>query len=97
MTPIIPSKSNENEQKPISKKGVNEWKEKDVDKWAKGCKIRQDILENILPCNGKLLGQLYNMKREAPEFFYKSITSNKNLPTRDIAQFAMELELLFKK
>ena len=89
ITPILPQPKPENE--------VNEWTEGQVEKWANDCKIRQEILENILPCNGQVLSQLYNMKKEAPEFFYKSITSNKILPTRDIAQFMLKLETLFRK
>jgi len=82
--------------KPAKNKAI-EWRESQVEQWANGCKIRQDILENILPCNGKVLHQLYCMKKEAPEFFYKSITSNKMLPTREIAMFALELDNLFHK
>ena len=82
--------------KPAKNKAI-EWPESQVEKWAIDCKIRQDILENILPCNGKVLHQLYCMKKEAPEFFYKSITSNKMLPTREIAMFTLELDNLFSK
>ena len=74
-----------------------EWTENQVEKWSIEKKILKDILENILPCNGKILNQLYNIKVEAPEFFYKSISSNKVLPTREIAIFTLELDILFKK
>jgi hypothetical protein len=75
---------------------VLKWTEKDVEKWFRDKNVNKDILDNVLPCNGKLLNQLHKMKQEAPEFFYNSITSKKNIPTREVAIFTLELDSLCK-
>lgn len=75
---------------------VLKWTEKDVEKWFREKNVNKDILDNVLPCNGKLLNQLHKMKQEAPEFFYNSITSKKNIPTREVAIFTLELDSLCK-
>ncbi len=76
--------------------GLLKWTESDVENWIKDKNVNKDILDNVLPCNGKLLNQLYKMKQEAPEFFYNSITSKKSIPTREVAMFTLELDNLFK-
>ena len=78
-------------------KKVLEWNESEVNLWLKDKKIHKNIITNISPCNGKLLHQLYNIKLEAPEFFYKSISSNKILPTVEILLFVSELTNLFSE
>ena len=73
-----------------------EWSETSVEKWLNEKKINPIIIRNVYPCNGQILNQLFVMQREAPEFFYKSISSNELIPTRDIAFFSLELKQLFQ-
>lgn len=73
-----------------------EWSEKNVEKWLNEKKINSIIIRNVYPCNGQILHQLFVMQCEAPEFFYKSISSNELIPTRDIAFFSLELKQLFQ-
>ena len=88
---IPPLKQEEEEANNVLK-----WTENDVEKWFRDKNVNKDILDNVLPCNGKLLNQLHKMKQEAPEFFYNSITSKKNIPTREVAIFTLELDSLCK-
>ena len=76
---------------------VNQWSEKDVNKWLEEKKIHPVIIENIIPSNGQILLQLYEMLSTCPEFFYTSLSSNKIIKTRETAAFAIELKNLFKK
>lgn len=64
-----------------------DWTETDVNKWLSSKYINTIISENVKPCDGKILFQLYEMMNEAPEFFYSSITSNNTIPTREVAVF----------
>lgn len=73
-----------------------DWTEIDVSKWLREKEIHQIIVENVYPCNGRVLYQLYKMQCEAPEFFYKSISSKYGIPTRCIAHFAIELKDIFQ-
>ena len=77
-------------------KKTEDWTERDVKKWLKEKHINKLIVQNVSPCNGKILNQLYSIQCNAPEFFYKSITSNKVIPTKDIAVFSYELKLIFQ-
>lgn len=72
------------------------WNESDVEKWLKEKEINTVIVRNVIPCNGRILHQLYSMQCEAPEFFYKSISSNESIPTKDVAIFAFELKKIFQ-
>jgi hypothetical protein len=89
-----PVKNNNNSSINDTKK-IENWNEKQVDDWLNEKKIHPVIVENVRPSNGKLLSQLFSMQQEAPEFFYSSISSNKQIVTREIAHFAFELKTLF--
>lgn len=77
-------------------KKAEDWTERDVKRWLKEKHINKLIVQNVSPCNGRILNQLYSIQCNAPEFFYKSITSNKVIPTKDIAVFSYELKLIFQ-
>jgi hypothetical protein len=73
-----------------------DWNESNVERWLADKEINPIIVNNVKPCNGLLLYELYYMLNNAPEFFYSSITSyNSNVPTRDAAKFSYELKKLF--
>ena len=76
--------------------GVNNWSESEVEKWLREKQINPVITQNVFPCNGQILNQLYSIQSEAPEFFYKSISSNQSIPTKDVAFFTFELKRLFQ-
>ena len=80
--------------KPTSAK--NEWSEDQVSKWAEEKQFNQLILENILPCDGSLLEQMFHMYINSPEFFYGSLNVNGKLNLKDTALFTRELKKLFE-
>jgi hypothetical protein len=79
-----------------------EWSERKVESWMCDKNVNPTIRKNVLPCDGKILNQMYCMLESAPEFFYNSISNSASrentvpAPTRDVALFAYELKILFK-
>jgi hypothetical protein len=83
-----------------------EWSEEQVEKWFQLNNFHQSIRTNILPCNGKLLNKMLDIKKEVPEFFFSTLmngssgsaNSKGGRPAlRDVAKFVYELELLFQQ
>jgi hypothetical protein len=78
---------------------INElgWDEAQVSTWLRKKRIHGNIVRLIEPCDGQLLYELFVIKRESPDFFYKSLSLNINWPTvlRDLAIFSLELKSLF--
>ena len=72
------------------------WTEDDVDKWLSEKQVNSQIAACVKPCNGMLLNQYYDMQSSCPEFFYNSISSNKQISFRDVAHFGCELKKLFQ-
>jgi hypothetical protein len=71
------------------------WTEECVENWFNTQKLNIKILEELRPCDGKLLKQLFVMSKTAPEFFYHALCSKSALSLRDTAMFASELTALF--
>ena len=74
------------------------WSERQVRNWLYDKDIHPVIADNLNSFNGKVLCELFIMKNESPDFFYKSIThgkSNQELPLKDLALFSQELKSLF--
>ena len=71
-------------------KSIENWTEIQVSEWFKNKKINCSICENLLPCDGQTLKQLFEIMKNAPEFFYFSISFDKQVPLRDVAYFAKE-------
>lgn len=74
---------------------IENWTEDEVKKWFTDCKIHESIMEELFPCTGIILQQLYDMKSTAPEFYYQSMGKNKNVNLRSILQFTHHLNKLF--
>ncbi len=73
------------------------WTHDDVEKWFVEKNLNLAILNDLRPCDGNLLRQLFIMSITAPEFFYHSISSKKELSLRDAAMFSCELAFLFNQ
>jgi hypothetical protein len=78
-------------------KTAENWKEADVEHWLNEKKVHPAIRANVFPSNGEVLYQLYRMLTDAPEFFYRSITSHSegSISTKDVAIFSLELRKIF--
>lgn len=81
----------------ITKSGpqIITWSQQKVEKWLIESEINPGIIKNILPCDGALLNQYYDMQLSCSEFFYNSISFNKQIPFRDVALFGYKLKKLF--
>ena len=75
---------------------VLKWNESDVEEWIRMKKIDISILDDLRPCDGRILNQLYKILTTAPEFFYCALTAKNKISLRDVAVFTSELESLFK-
>jgi hypothetical protein len=90
--------NNNNKALVVSNKSslIESWNEQNVIEWFKENNLNIKILEELKPCNGILLSQLYEMKTEAPEFFYQSLKSNQ-VNLNSLILFAFNLKKLFNK
>ncbi len=79
----------------VAKRSPVNWSQEEVLKWLKEKEISAAIIESIMPCDGTLLNQFYDMQISCPEFFYNSISQNKQIGLRDVAVFGKELKILF--
>ena len=77
-------------------KPVINWTEVEVNLWFKNRNISFYITDNLSPCDGKILEQLYQMSKEVPEFFYSTLRADAKANIRDIAYFTSELRNIFK-
>jgi hypothetical protein len=87
-------------QRPILDVKEINWTESQVHKWFMEKRIEASIVKNISPCDGRVLYELFLIKHETPEFFYKSLgyvnnSFNKGPTLRDIALFSYELKKIF--
>jgi hypothetical protein len=78
---------------------AHSWNGALVKQWLEEKDIHTSIVNSILPCNGKLLYEIYMIKKEAPNYFYSSIIKEEEeeVPSfRDMAIFSHELRQLFE-
>ena len=82
----------------IENKAEYKWTEKEVEEGLKKIDVHPSIMANVKPCDGKILFELFLIKRESPEFFYRSLSANfvrKPVLLRDLAIFSNELRKIF--
>ena len=73
------------------------WSELDAENWIIDKKFHKEIAESLLPCNGKLLNQLFEMYNKIPDYFYSSLNGSKTIRLRDLLYFSNELKEIFEK
>ncbi|CAF0894381.1 unnamed protein product [Brachionus calyciflorus] len=80
------------------KKSISSWDESQVNEWFINNKIDMKIYEKFLPFNGVILQQLYEMRRDAPEFYYQSIKfkDTEQIDLNSIMNFTHLLKTLFE-
>ena len=55
------------------------WNEDQVNEWFLANEIDQTLVRNLTPSNGIILKELYEMRRDAPEAFYQTLNSTKDI------------------
>jgi hypothetical protein len=76
---------------------AEKWTENDVKEWFVKNNLNMAILENLMPCSGIVLEQIYIMRLNAPQFFYQSLKEIPNVNLSSISLFAHYLVKLFEK
>ena len=75
---------------------ILKWTESEVEKWLLEKGIHPNIELHLKPCDGQLLYEFYLIKKESPDFFYRSLAINKSnckpVMIRDVAVFSLELK-----
>lgn len=58
---------------------VEQWSEYQVKEWFESNQIDQRLINDLTPCTGIVLKELYEMRRDAPEAFFQTLNSNKDV------------------
>ena len=74
---------------------TSSWTQDQVVDYFKSKKVNDLIIENLMPCDGRLLDQLYRTLKEVPEFFHSILRADSKASLRDIVFFTTELRQLF--
>lgn len=74
---------------------VENWSEEKVNKWFAENKIDTRIEKEFCPCTGIVLKQLYDMRNDAPEFYFQSLNTNKKIEIKNVLVFTHLLRKLF--
>ena len=75
---------------------VENMTENEVKDWFAKKNLNIAIYEHLRPCCGKVLFQIYSMKKDAPEFFYQSLKEIPKTNLSSISLFAYYLEKLIE-
>lgn len=75
---------------------VKNWSEVQVKEWLDSNQTNQFIVEQIFPCDGNILIQLYEMRRDAPEFYYQALNKNNTVDLKSIMLFTQYLKSFLK-
>ena len=70
------------------------WSESNVFEWFEKNALNRQIIKAIGKCNGVVLHQLYEMKNEAPQFFYQSLKTDQ-VDLDALMMFVFHLKQLF--
>ncbi len=84
------------EEEPVKvKDDPLKWQSSEITKWAERCDLKNDYGEFLNRFNGKTLKLLYAVKKDAPEYFYKTISQNDRITFDAVAKFVYALDDLF--
>ena len=73
------------------------WSEAAVKEWFLKNSVDQGIFDNLWPCSGIVLKQIYDMNKRAPEFYYYSLEKTKGGNLKTISLFTNFLIKLFEE
>jgi hypothetical protein len=87
---------NEEIDEQLENEDVDKWSENDVLKWLNDNEIDRNLISIIMPCNGIILKQLFELRHDAPEFFFQSLNCAKNFnDMKAVLKFTYCLNHLF--
>ncbi|CAF0752439.1 unnamed protein product [Brachionus calyciflorus] len=79
----------------IEKISVENWDDAKCKEWFDQNGLNMNIYKKFNPCNGIMLQQLYEMRCDAPEFFYHTLNSFEGVDMTSILNFTYSLKKLF--
>lgn len=77
-----------------NKPSVENWSIEQVKQWFDENNIDDEIVKHFFPCNGSVLKQLSDMRRDAPEFYFQTMNAHK-IEMKNILVFTDILKKLF--
>lgn len=77
-----------------SRQEVLGWSEDRVKQWFTENNIDHRLVKEFYPCTGEVLKQLYDMRNDAPEFYFQSLKTNKT-ELKHVLEFTNLLKKLF--
>jgi hypothetical protein len=80
----------------LEKCSLNSWSSDDVNKWLIEKRFDYRIKRQFQNCNGTKIVKFFSTKKEAPEYFYSSISKNGTIEICHVFEFIDELEKLFQ-
>ena len=69
--------------------------ENEVKAWLVENKFKQTFIDLLMPSDGLILREFYEMRRDAPEFYYQSLRMEYSLGMKEICLFTSKLKHLF--
>ncbi len=84
----IPFIDSEEANKPL------EWSNQELQDWIEKQNFSSHINEFLKSFDGEILKQLYLVKSEAPEYFYKLVSNNSTIQFENVAKFVINLNEL---
>ena len=70
--------------------------ENDVRRWLHTNNIHESIIRYLLPCDGEMLRQIYDMRKRNPGFFDQALFKLEDITLVSVAKFSASLDKLFQ-
>jgi hypothetical protein len=73
----------------------SQWDNLELQDWVEKQNFSTQINQFLKNFNGEILKQLFLVKSEAPEYFYKLVSNNSTIQFENVAKFVIKLNELF--
>lgn len=77
------------------RKNARSWNEMQVQEWFEENNIDTRVVNQFVPCTGAVLKQLYDLRNDAPEFYFQSLNTKKEAELKNVLEFTELLKKLF--
>lgn len=79
---------------PVEKDNAYNWNIEKVQAWANEKNLSDKIKEFLSVFDGKMLKEIFNLKKHSIEYFYKTMNQEINAKFVDIVKFSAELDVI---
>ncbi len=87
---------NKNEIQNIEIKHASKWSNQELTEWVEKQNFTSDIIQLLKYFDGEVFEQLFLLKSQAPEYFYKVVSNNSNIPFENVAKLVIKMNQEFK-